>query len=257
MTSDIINWATDKCIPLAGAAPVSALDGEPDGRKPQDLLMDARSFVCFALPMPQGVYRTTSRSKQTIWRAQNLYYRKLDTLSLDLALTLEKSGGRSVSVFSCFPMDVGGHSIVQGFVNLIVMGSVSGIGFPGKNGMLMHSEYGPRLMLGGVVTSLELEPFSHPYRDSGACPAECDTCVKVCPAGAITGNGTVDSRACLETAGKAPLLKKAVFSLLSLRNPDKAGVLFNTTAVDEMTMHTCSRCITMCPLVDSSIEEFA
>ena len=146
---------------------------------------------------------------------------------------------------------------MQGFVNLIVMGAASGIGFLGKNGMLMHPEYGPRLMLGGVVTSLELEPFSHPYRVSGACPAECDTCVKVCPAGAIAGNGTVDTRACLETVSKAPLLKKMVFSLLCLRNRDKAGVLFNTTTVDELTMHTCSRCITMCPLVDSSMEEFA
>lgn len=60
----------------------------------------------------------------------------------------------------------------------------SGLGWIGRNGLLISSEHGPRLSLATVLTDADLEP-DEPITASGC--GECELCRKHCPAGAITG----------------------------------------------------------------------
>ena len=49
-------------------------------------------------------------------------------------------------------------------MSLVRMAEAVGIGAIGKNGLLFHSEYGPRLMLGGVITTAALPKTAWPAR---------------------------------------------------------------------------------------------
>lgn len=61
----------------------------------------------------------------------------------------------------------------------------SGLGWVGKNGLVINEQYGPKLSWATVLTDASLEP-DDPI-ESSLC-GECDYCVRHCPSGAITGN---------------------------------------------------------------------
>jgi len=61
----------------------------------------------------------------------------------------------------------------------------SGLGWIGKNGLLVTPEYGARLSWGTVLTDAPLKVSRTPYL-KGECKT-CNRCVDACPAGAIIG----------------------------------------------------------------------
>lgn len=60
----------------------------------------------------------------------------------------------------------------------------AGLGWVGRNGLVINPEHGPRLSWATVLTDAPLEP-DPPVVASGC--RGCDLCVKYCPSGAITG----------------------------------------------------------------------
>jgi len=61
---------------------------------------------------------------------------------------------------------------------------MSGLGWIGKNGLLITPEYGPRVRLGTVVTNMAL-PVENKILERDC--KDCDLCKKMCPAMAIQG----------------------------------------------------------------------
>lgn len=62
----------------------------------------------------------------------------------------------------------------------------AGLGQLGRNGLLVHPEYGPRLALAKVITDMPLEPDGPiDFGLTEFCEA-CDICAKSCPSGAIS-----------------------------------------------------------------------
>jgi epoxyqueuosine reductase len=61
----------------------------------------------------------------------------------------------------------------------------SGLGWIGKNGLIINKDYGPKLSWATVLTDAPLEP-DEPI-ESSLC-GDCDYCVRHCPSGAITGD---------------------------------------------------------------------
>jgi epoxyqueuosine reductase len=68
-----------------------------------------------------------------------------------------------------------------------------GLGWIGKNGLVVTPQAGSLVVLGGFATTLELEPDT-PADD--AC-GDCEACMRACPTGAIRSDRTLDAALCL------------------------------------------------------------
>jgi len=69
----------------------------------------------------------------------------------------------------------------------------AGLGFIGKNHMLINPTLGPQIFLGEIITSLELQT-DEPISDS--CRG-CNKCIEACPTGALRADGQFDANKCI------------------------------------------------------------
>jgi len=69
----------------------------------------------------------------------------------------------------------------------------AGIGWIGKNAMVLNKEHGSYFFLGVILTTLPLPPAEPASDQCGSCTL----CVEACPTGAIVDAGVVDSRRCI------------------------------------------------------------
>jgi epoxyqueuosine reductase len=69
----------------------------------------------------------------------------------------------------------------------------AGLGWIGRNTLLLNEHYGPWVLLGEVLTDLEILPDEPGIDHCGTCTA----CVDACPTGALDGNRNLDARTCL------------------------------------------------------------
>ncbi len=80
----------------------------------------------------------------------------------------------------------------------------AGVGFYGKNTMVITRRHGSWVVLGTLVTDVEIEPSPALDLDCGACRL----CVDACPTGALDDPGTLDASRCLsywtQSAGPIP-----------------------------------------------------
>jgi epoxyqueuosine reductase len=76
----------------------------------------------------------------------------------------------------------------------------SGVGFYGKNTMLITRRHGSWVVLGTLITDVELEPTPPLDADCG----ECRLCVDACPTGALDEPGTLDATKCLSYWTQSP-----------------------------------------------------
>ena len=76
----------------------------------------------------------------------------------------------------------------------------AGIGFYGKNTLLITRRHGSWVVLGTLVTDQEVEPSAR--MDAGC--GSCTLCIDACPTGALDEPGTLDSTRCLSYWTQAP-----------------------------------------------------
>ena len=76
----------------------------------------------------------------------------------------------------------------------------SGVGFYGKNTMLITRRHGSWVVLGTLVSDQELEPTAPLDADCGSCTL----CIEACPTGALDEPGTLDASRCLSYWTQAP-----------------------------------------------------
>ena len=69
----------------------------------------------------------------------------------------------------------------------------AGIGFIGKNGLVISKEFGSYMFLGELITNLDIEP-DQPV-DYGC--GDCNRCVTACPTSCLIGDGTMNAKRCL------------------------------------------------------------
>jgi epoxyqueuosine reductase len=102
----------------------------------------------------------------------------------------------------------------------------AGLGWIGKNGLLISAEYGPRLSLVTVLTDAPLDPDT-PMEHS-LC-GDCTLCMQYCPSQAITG---------LEWSRSAPIVELV-----------KIGACRSHKAAKRVTdgKPNCGLCINICP----------
>jgi epoxyqueuosine reductase len=152
---------------------------------PETLLPAARSVVSAALcyytqgPEPGP---GEGRLPRYAWRDHYAELRtKLDALGRQL--------GGSYRVF----VDANHHVDREGAAR-------AGVGFYGKNTMLITRTHGSWVVLGTLVTDVEIEATPPLELDCGSCRL----CIDACPTGALDEPGVLDSQACLAYWTQAP-----------------------------------------------------
>lgn len=80
----------------------------------------------------------------------------------------------------------------------------AGLGFIGKNGLLITEEFGSYVYLGEVITNIPFEPDTPIENQCGSCTK----CIDLCPTEALLGDGRMNGQKCLsyqtQTKGYMP-----------------------------------------------------
>ena len=71
----------------------------------------------------------------------------------------------------------------------------AGLGFIGKNTMLIHPRRGSSFFIGEIITSLEFDDYDEPHRDTMC--GTCTRCLAACPTDAFPKPYVLDARRCI------------------------------------------------------------
>jgi epoxyqueuosine reductase len=153
---------------------------------PETLLPGARTVVsaalCYWLPEPDRPPGHGRLPRYTWFDAYETLREKLDALGRTL-------GGRYRVL-----VDANQHVDREAAAR-------SGVGFYGKNTLLITRRHGSWVVLGTLVTDVELESTPPLDLDCG----DCRLCIDACPTGALDEPGTLDSTKCLSYWTQAPV----------------------------------------------------
>ncbi len=74
----------------------------------------------------------------------------------------------------------------------------AGLGWIGKNTLLINPKFGSYLVLGEIITDIPLDCFvaNAPRNDIGQC-GDCNKCIEACPTNALVAPYVLDARRCL------------------------------------------------------------
>jgi epoxyqueuosine reductase len=145
---------------------------------PETLLPGARTVVsaalCYWLPEPERPAGHGRLPRYTWFDAYAVLREKLDEL------------GRSIGGSYRVLVDANQHVDREAAAR-------SGVGFYGKNTLLITRRHGSWVVLGTLVTDQELEPTPPLDADCG----ECRLCIDACPTNALDEPGVLDATRCL------------------------------------------------------------
>jgi epoxyqueuosine reductase len=107
---------------------------------------------------------------------------QLDSVALLLAGMIQDAGFRALAIPAS---QIVARDPMRGHISHKLLGWAAGIGFIGRNTLLIHPEYGAQMRYVSILTDMPLKP-DKPL--SGAGCGSCVACVSVCPAAAIGAN---------------------------------------------------------------------
>jgi epoxyqueuosine reductase len=143
------------------------------------------------------------------------YYGELESRLAGVAAVMEEEFGATTRVSS-------------NYVSLAEkpLAARSGLGFYGKHGIIISPGYGSFIVLGEIVTDLEVEPDEPLAMNCG----ECTACMKACPTGAIAKPGRVNRKVCIQYIGER-----------------RGSVPHDIREVWGARLYGCSTCQDVCP----------
>lgn len=165
---------------------------------PQQVLPGVKSAVLLGVNYWSGEGAIATEAKRPLWARYAMYLDYHDTLKPALVAAgqlLESVYGVSGADYRYY-VDTG-PVVERGWA------ARAGLGFIGKNGMLISRRFGNWLFLAAVLTTVELDPDPPVKPDIsdgeqiGALCGKCTRCIGACPTGAITRPGVVDARRCI------------------------------------------------------------
>jgi epoxyqueuosine reductase len=166
---------------------------------PQQVLSGAKSVVLLGVNYWPGAVLPQERTGRPAWARYSLYSDYHDTLKPALI----KAGQAIETVYGLGGADYR-YYVDTGPVVERGWSARAGLGFVGKNGMLISRRFGNWLFLAAILTTVELEP-DPPLKMSavgdgeevGLLCGKCSRCLDSCPTQAIPRPGVVDARRCI------------------------------------------------------------
>jgi epoxyqueuosine reductase len=171
--------------------------GEEKRCDPQKVLPGARSIIVVAVNYFQGrviLPQAAATGKIARYAWGNDYHNVIAAKLAKIDNFLRESHGRQKCYVDTGPILERDHA------------AQAGIGWHGKNTMLIDRRLGTWFFLGEILTTLDLPP-DDPQPDRCG---KCERCIKACPTGAITAPHKLDARRCIsyltiELKGAIPL----------------------------------------------------
>jgi epoxyqueuosine reductase len=179
---------------------------EPRRRaRPQAVLPGAQSVIVLAMNYwqeePTDFCRGTARRAPTMGRVSRYawgrdYHTVIEERLSQLETFIKMQAGPDVNCKSY---------VDHGPVLEKAMAREAGMGFIGKNTLLITEEYGSYVFLSVILTTLRLEPGRSQTSQCGSCR----NCLDACPTGALTAPFVLDARRCIsyltiENKGEIP-----------------------------------------------------
>jgi len=196
-----------------------AIEEHPHAFAAQEVVRGFQRAVVVAVPLPRGALCDVRNAPTPLYMH---HYRQLnyllDRLAYRIALHLEAAGFRSVAIAAS--QYIATRPRPKGHLSHKVLAYYAGLGWLGRNNLLITPQHGPRVRLVSVLTRAPLGT-AQKFCEFGC--GDCRECLKACPAGAIG-----------ETASDYNL--DACFAQLQ----EFAKIRF-------VGQHICGLCIAACP----------
>lgn len=198
----------------AGICPAAALEDEPKGRRPSDLLSGAKSILVFGRKLIAGSVQTKFRQfEDGVMNVSGSYSAHSFVLSVnhlcmketyDIAQELEDTWGCAAMPLTNNVLQAvepeGNHvpffadPLRAGLPMDIYKAAVAaGIGEMGWNHRVLTADSGPRVYFCAILTTLEFEEYDRPYAGRKLCdPEKCGVCARVCPTHALDAENGVE-----------------------------------------------------------------
>ena len=140
---------------------------------PDDAIEDYRCAVLFGKTLSKNFINTLKAGHKPKPNEVITVERKMDRLAVKLADHLEVEGYKSISKLKHARMP---HK---------TFALMAGLGFIGKNNLLVNEQYGCALMLGKVLTTAPFTTTNETSKEPQC--GDCNVCVDVCPTKSLHG----------------------------------------------------------------------
>jgi epoxyqueuosine reductase QueG len=244
---------------LAGVADVKEVHAHPAPdcpRGPADILTGARSVVVLARRLLSGMSRELDSRNRNVHYAGEMILSSMESLTYDIVRFLEDGGFPSIMLPSAYSRS---HQteVAAKTLSLAHLAVEAGLGTLGLNLQLLTPEFGPRVILGAVVTTAELEPDT--MRTEALCAGpECGRCLLACPGDAIRA-WRLDLERCRPHSSPYgyQFLQSHVERILALPDPKdrlEAARSTDTLMIWQSMLRGvgiysgCTRCADVCPV---------
>lgn len=182
MTSDLRNTlestARNRGAVAFGVCQIADIRTD-DFQLPAELFAQMPFAISIGLPVAAEVLATIKGCPNRLYEH---HYRQinfaLDRLGLELVNLIHNLGGKALAIPASQIVDWDRQLAHLSHKRVAV---AAGVGWLGRNNLVVSPDHGARIRLLTVITDLDLKPDQPLAADCG----ECHACVTVCPAGAI------------------------------------------------------------------------
>ncbi|MCP4180935.1 MAG: epoxyqueuosine reductase [bacterium] len=174
-----------KKVDKIGFASINRFNKAPAGTRPTDQMPECKSVIVFALKH-LDVFTTTQNLACQAY-SQDITNQEVLHQAYRLSRFIEKNNFQAfpiVASVQMWPFVKKDNQTAIGRISLRHAAQLAGLGYIGRNAMLITHEFGPRVQLGAILTDAELSAPIEKIQQKNPCNA-CNICIKHCPADAL------------------------------------------------------------------------
>lgn len=171
---------------------------------PEETFEDPKSIIAIALAYPTKIHDKVPRDEKRGQFARaswgtDYHFILEERLTRLIDFIKEQAETEQVQAQWRFAPQVDTGELVD-----VAVAQRAGLGFIGRNGLLITEEYGSFVYLGEIITNIQFEPDQPVPNGCG----DCTRCITGCPTGALLGDGRMNAKKCLsyqtQTKGMMP-----------------------------------------------------
>jgi len=177
---------------ICGVAPQIRFSNAPKGFNPKDIYSKCKSVLVFAKRLPIESINAESCIPYT--HINSLITYEVDNITYKISLALQDKNINNVIIPSDDPYEYweSENSYGRAILSLRHAGYLAGLGYLGKNNLLINNKYGNMIQIGALLLEIELDGDSIINQ---SCPESCNLCIDNCSVKALDGK-TVNQKKC-------------------------------------------------------------